>query len=201
MTLTKPTKILHGPTGQPMKVLGQFTGTLSSKDKQAKEPVYVIRELRTNLLGLLAITALKLVARVDATSSTEQQDWLAQYPSLFEGLGNLGDEYSIKLQEGAQPHALFIPWKVPIPMRVKVKEELDRMEKAGVISKVTEPTPWCAGMVVVPKQGGAVRVCVDLKGLNENVLRETHPIPGVDDMLAQLTGATVFRKVDANSGF
>ena len=201
VTLTKPTKILHGPTGRPMKVLGQFTGTLSSKDKQANEPVYVIRGLWTNLLVFPAITALKLVARVDATSSTEQQDWLVQYPSLFKGLGNLGDEYSIKLQEGAQPHALFTPRKVPIPMRVKVKEELDHMEKAGIISKVTEPTPWCAGMVVVPKQGGAVRVCVDLKGLNENVLRETHPIPGVDDTLAQLTGATVFSKVDANSGF
>ena len=56
-------------------------------------------------------------------------------------------------------------------------------------------------MVVVPKQDRAVRVCVDLKGLNENVLRETHPILGVDDTLAQLTGATVFSKVYANSGF
>ena len=83
----------------------------------------------------------------------------------------------------------------------KSQGELDRMEKAGVISKVTEPTPWCTGMVVVLKQGGAVRVYVDLKGLNENVLRETHPIPGVDDTLAQLTEATVFSKVNANRGF
>ena len=74
------------------------------------------------------------------------------------------------------------------------------MEKAGVISKVTEPTLWCARMVVVPKQDRAVGVCVDLKELNENVLRETNPIPGVDNTLAQLTGATVFSKVDANSG-
>ena len=83
VTLTKPTKILYGPAGRQMKVLGQFTGTLSSKDKQVNEPVYVIRGLRTNLLGLPAITVLKLVSRIDATSSTEQQDWLAQYPSLF----------------------------------------------------------------------------------------------------------------------
>jgi len=75
------------------------------------------------------------------------------------------------------------------------------MEKAGVISKVAEATPWCARMVVVPKQGGAVIVCVDLKGLNENVLRETHPIPGVDDTLAKQTGSTVFSKVDANRDF
>ena len=45
---------------------------------------------------------------------------------------------------------------------------------------------------------GAVRVCVDLK---KSVLREPHPIPSVDDTLAHLTGATVFSKVDANSGF
>jgi len=62
------------------------------------------------------------------------------------------------------------------------------MEKAGVISKVTESTPnWCSGMVVVPKQSGKVRICVDLKDLNESMLRETHPVPGVDDILAQLS--------------
>ena len=75
------------------------------------------------------------------------------------------------------------------------------MEQMGVISKVSDPTPWCAGMVVVPKKSGQVRICVDLKPLNESVLREVHPIPKVDDTLAQLAGATVFSKLDANSGF
>ena len=90
---------------------------------------------------------------------------------------------------------------MPIPMRKKVKEELDRMESMGVITTVSEPTPWCAGMVVVPKKSGKVRICVDLKPLNKGVMRETHPIPKVDNTLAQLTGATVFSKLDANSGF
>ena len=71
----------------------------------------------------------------------------------------------------------------------------------GVISKVQDPTPWCAGVVVVMKKSGAVRICVDLKPLNESVLRELHPIPRVDEALAQLAGATVFTKLDANSGF
>ena len=75
------------------------------------------------------------------------------------------------------------------------------MEAMGVISRVCEPAQWCAGMVVVPKKSGAVRICVDLKPLNGNVLRETHPIPKVDETLAQLTGATLFSKLDANSGF
>ena len=34
-------------------------------------------------------------------------------------------------------------------MREEVKKEFDRMESMEVISKVLEPTPWCAGMVVV----------------------------------------------------
>jgi len=42
----------------------------------------------------------------------------------------------------------------------------------------------------VPKASGAVRICVDMNPLNENVLRENHPMPKVDTTLAQLTGAT-----------
>ena len=75
------------------------------------------------------------------------------------------------------------------------------MESLGIISKVDTPTPWCAGIVVVPKKGKTVRICVDLKPLNTSVLRETHPLPKVDDTLAQLTGAKVFSKLDANSSF
>jgi len=56
-------------------------------------------------------------------------------------------------------------------------------------------------MVVVPKKSGQVRICVDLKPLNKSVLREVHPLPKVDETLAQLAGAKIFSKLDANSGF
>lgn len=75
------------------------------------------------------------------------------------------------------------------------------MESIGVIFRVDQPTLWCAGIVVAPKKNGDIRICVDLKALNESVLREVYPIPKVDETLAQLTGATVFSKLDANSGF
>ena len=75
------------------------------------------------------------------------------------------------------------------------------MENLGVISKIDQPTPWCAGMVVVPKKSGKVCICIDLKPLNSSVLREIHPLPAVDETLAQLSGAAIFSKLDANSGF
>ena len=75
------------------------------------------------------------------------------------------------------------------------------MEDLGVISKVKELTEWCAGMVVVPKANGKVRICVDLTKLNESVCRERHILPSVEQTLAQIGGAKVFSKLDANSGF
>ena len=56
-------------------------------------------------------------------------------------------------------------------------------------------------MVAVPKKNGSVRICVDLCPLNTSVMRETHPLPKVDDILAQISGGVMFSKLDANSGF
>ena len=75
------------------------------------------------------------------------------------------------------------------------------MEKLGVITRVDIPTDWCAGMVVVPKPDGRIRICVDLTKLDQSVRRERHMLPSVEQTLAQLGGATSFSKLDANSGF
>ena len=56
-------------------------------------------------------------------------------------------------------------------------------------------------MVVVPKSNQKVRICVDLTHLNKSVRRERHPLPAVEQSLAQLAGACVFSTLDANSGF
>ena len=46
-----------------------------------------------------------------------------QYPSLFQGLRNLVEEYDIHLKAGATPHCLFTPRPVPLPLRPKVKDD------------------------------------------------------------------------------
>ena len=129
----------------------------------------MIRGLKTNLLGLPAITSLQLVCRINKIIC-DAQTIHAKFPSLFRGLGTLGDAYTIKLKEDTVPYSLYTPRNVAIPLRVKVKSELNRMEANGIISRVTEPTSWCAGMVVIPKKEGSVRICIDLKPLNQSVL-------------------------------
>ena len=107
-----------------------------------------------------------------------QGDITASYPKVFNGLGTLQDNFHIHLKPYATPFAIHTctPCNMPLPMRPKVKAELERMESLGVISKDSEPIPWCAGMVAVPKPDGSVCTCVDLRPLNANVLREVHPL-------------------------
>ena len=66
---------------------------------------------------------------------------------------------------------------------------------------ISNSTDWCAGMVPVPKPNGKVRFCVDLKQLNFSAQRWKYPIHAVNQILAQLTAARVFSKLDANLGF
>ena len=75
------------------------------------------------------------------------------------------------------------------------------MEKLGVISKINEPTDWCSGMVVVPKQNEKVRICVDLTQLNEYVKREQHILPSIDHVMGQVGDVKIFSKLDVNLGF
>ena len=197
-TLQKPCKILKGPGQHPLQVVGQFQEMLHHGQNSSLQNIYVIKDLKSNLLGLPAITALNLAVRLDNAYTSLIQD---SFPSVFEGLGNLGEPYTIKLQDNVTPYALFTPRTIPLPLLDKVEEELTKMESQGVISKVNQPTLWFAGMVAVPKKSGAIRICVDLKRLNQCVMREVHPLPKVDNTLAKLSGARFFSKLDANSGF
>ena len=93
---------------------------------------FVIEQLKTNLLGLRAVTDLHLAVRMDALQ-TQATDIKTRFPKIFKGLGTLAGEYNIQLHPDANPHAIFRTCSPTSPIK-----GLDRMEKAGVISKVTE---------------------------------------------------------------
>ena len=157
----------------------------------------MVRSLNTPLDGRPTIHKLNLLKRVQEVTRYKT-GIVAKYPELFSGLGKMGGQYHIELQESAVPHTVNIPCRVPIPLLPKVKQEL---ESLGVIAKVEGATDWCSGMVVVPKPGDGVRICVDLTKLNQYVKRERHLLPSVEHVLAQIGDAKIFSKLDANSGF
>ena len=113
--------MLCGPTKQPIEVRGQCNLQLSFKGRVCKQQVLIVKGLDNNLIRLPAITSLNLARRLDETSTatSASEDIHQRYPSLFSGLGNLGDDYEIKLKPDTTPHALHTPRHFPTPLRAK----------------------------------------------------------------------------------
>ena len=199
--LQKVTKKFFGPGRTRITVLGKFTAKLTYKERSCNDEVYVVKGLEEPLLGRPAIKALQLIKLVDQIAEKQVTSYLQEFPRLFRGLGKLKYMYKISLKADAKPYAVSTPRSLALPLKEKVKAELESLEQQDVIKPVTQPTDWCAPIVVVPKPNNKVRVCVDLTKLNESVRRENFPLPTTDDLLAQLDGATVFTKLDCNSGF
>ena len=76
-----------------------------------------------------------------------------------------------------------------------------RLEKLDIIKTVEDPTPWISPIVVVPKKSGEVRICVDMHEANKAIKREKHLMPTIDDLIADLNGATHFSTLDLSSGY
>ena len=128
--LRETSRVLCGPDKRVLPVVGQVTVQLEYKEYSIVQTVYVLKRIQRSLLGLPAIKALHLLTQVNQVEPMVME----QYPSLFTGLGTFKCSYEIKLKPDAQPHAVFTARTVSLPLRKKVKEELDCMESLGVIS-------------------------------------------------------------------
>ena len=86
--------------------------------------------------------------------------------------------------------------------RERVKQELEKLEKQGIVEDVTcEPTPWLSPLVIVPKGKSSIRVCLDMSNANIAIERTRYPTPTVDDLIVKLSNAKVFSKLDLLSAF
>ena len=189
-SLTAATGQLLGPSGETLQVRGQFTANGTYRSRVISFPVTVLDGTgTTNLLSRHDSTQLGLIQRLQSVQDTAPLGCM------------IGPPVDITLTDDAAPYHCGVARRVALPLQEKVKDELDRMERLGVIVRETNPTDWCAPIVPVPKPDGRVRVCVDLKRLNAAVKREYFPLPTVDTTLAKLSGSTVFSTLDTNSGF
>lgn len=78
-------------------------------------------------------------------------------------------------------------------MQERVKVELERMQNIEVITPVTEPTDWVSSMVAThKKEKSEIRLCINPKYLNIALKRPHHHMRSVEEVAAQMSGATVF---------
>ena len=188
-----PTSRQLSSVGGALEVLGVFSAAIKYKQVSLENEHFYVLDTSQNLLSRSTGERLGVI---EFTGEVR----LSQNVFGATGLMNTSP-IKIRLVDDAVPSAVHTARNVPFPLLKSVKQELDRMEDAGIIRSVSEPTDWCAPMVPVPKSSGSVRITVDYKNLNKCVKREIHPIPTVEQLTAELAGSSIYSKLDASSGF
>ena len=106
----------------------------------------------------------------------------------------------ILLKEDSRP-VKQCPYRLNHRYKEKVKDEIDKMLAAGIIEPVEE-SEWVSPMVVQEKKTkGEIRVCVDLRKLNDASLHDPFLTSFTDEFLDNMGGQEVYSFRDGFSGY
>ena len=107
------------------------------------------------------------------------------------------------------------PYTLALKHHRRVQEEIETLERAGVITK--SMSPWVSPIVIVPKKSQPgeppkKRLCIHFRknnDLQQKVITEGKskgclsliPLPKINEMYAKLKGAKAFSTIDLRSGY
>jgi Reverse transcriptase (RNA-dependent DNA polymerase) len=75
------------------------------------------------------------------------------------------------------------------------------MLKAGLISRAPSNTPVVAPFFFVWKKDGTRRPVIDYRRLNDITVKDSFPLPHIDEMLERMQGSHIFSKFDLKMGY
>ena len=145
---------------------------------------------------------------LDGIESWEEQqqqsarDLIMEYQHLF--VMNLSEsgktslvQHDIKLDD-------MTPFKecyqsIPPHQYEEVKKHLQEMLEIGAICRSTRP--WASPIVLVCKKDGSLQFCIDLRKLNNKMIKDVQSLSRIEDSLGCLDGATIFTGLDLQSQY
>ena len=127
------------------------------------------------------------------------RDYEDVFPTELPGLPPEREvEFAIDLYPGTTPISKAPYRMAPAEMKELKKQLQELLEKGFIRPSIS---PWGAPVLFVKKKDGSMRLCIDYRELNRVTIKNKYPLPRIDDLLDQLRGATVFSKIDLQSGY
>ena len=91
------------------------------------------------------------------------------------------------------------PRRFPIGLREEGEKQVEEMLRRDVIEPSS--SPWASPVVLVKKKDNSYRFCIDYRKLNGITVKDSYPLPRIDDTLDSLAGARCFSTLDLASGY
>ncbi|GBM32083.1 Transposon Ty3-I Gag-Pol polyprotein [Araneus ventricosus] len=104
-----------------------------------------------------------------------------------------------RINPGNHPSIKQYPRRLPLAK----KEKAERLVKEMVGNEIIEELsgPWASPIVLVKKKDGSTRFCVDYRKLDKITIKDSYPLPRMDDTLDALNGSQWFSTLDLKSGY
>jgi len=81
-----------------------------------------------------------------------------------------------------------------------IKQDIDKLLVARLIQLVEEAT-WLSPIVVVLKNNGNLKICVDFKKLNKVTKKNPYPLPFSNEVLNTIAGYEAYSFLDGYSSY
>ncbi|GBG89231.1 hypothetical protein CBR_g48939 [Chara braunii] len=138
----------------------------------------------------------------DSTSDPRITELLDAYSDVFEGPHGIVPDRPIRheiiLEDGVVPPRGCIYRMSEEELSVLWAQLDDLLEKGWIRPS---SSPYGALVLFVRKKNKDLRLCIDYRKLNAQTIRNTGPLPRIDDLLERLGGAKFFCKLDLKSGY
>lgn len=195
---------LRGFSGELEQVKGKANVHVKYKGHEEVLPLFITTGPSPTLLGRNWFRALGLTFEGLETVNklTDVGTLISQFSGVFEeGLGTFRGISAKILVPADAPPKFCKPRPLPFALRDGVTQELNRLQREGIIEPV-KTSDWAAPIVPVLKKDGRVRICGDFKVTVNPVSRlETYPVPRVEELWAALSGGDKFTKLDLRDAY